>query len=75
MAQAAAPVARRGSDGTGGLLSAVPVNGDGDTVVVLVISRPVHGKGVAWGWVWVGDCAGWLIDSDVLTPRLSGLPR
>ena len=42
---------------------------DGDTVMVLAVSRPATaGQGITWDLVWVGDCAAWLIEGNLLTP-------
>jgi serine/threonine protein phosphatase PrpC len=42
---------------------------DGDTVMVLAVSRPpAPGRGTTWDVVWVGDCQGWLLEDDLLTP-------
>ena len=42
---------------------------NGDTVMVLAVSRPaVPGRGITWDLAWTGDCEGWLLEDNLLTP-------
>ncbi|MCP2097325.1 hypothetical protein LV78_005315 [Actinosynnema pretiosum] len=41
---------------------------DGDTVMVLAVSRPTAtGQDITWDLVWVGDCVAWLVNSTGVT--------